>query len=200
MRPCSCLPSGVRTPLPTPPPHVHAVYGHVCPVPTPFSAACLPLPIGGAATCLPLLVCVCPSPLWASVSCSAHLSLALEAWAGVQLLLGAEGPLCHHAPMWVSPVTPCCRRDSPTSGVGLLLSPPVSGPCHPGLYPTISGCLSLPTHLPSGHVSLCHSPPSPWDCVPLPTVCLSAPWPEPGALSSLRLSPALSLQNYRRQA
>lgn len=69
-----CLsPHGVRTPLPTPPPRVHAVYGHVCPVPTPFSTACLPLPIGAAATRLHSW-CASLSPLWVSISCSARVS------------------------------------------------------------------------------------------------------------------------------
>ena len=73
-----CLsPSGVRTRLPTTPLHVHAVCGHVCPVPTPFSVACLPLPVGGAATCLPLLVCVCSSPRSGCPSPAVHVSPGL---------------------------------------------------------------------------------------------------------------------------
>ena len=63
--------------------------------------------------------------------------------------------------------TPCRGCDSPTSCVGLLLSPQVSDPCHPGLYPTISGCLSLsPTPVVWTCVTMSPTP-TPWERVSL---------------------------------
>lgn len=79
--------------------------------------------------------------------------------------------------------TPCRGCDSPTSCVGLLLSPQVSDPCHPGLYPTISGCLSLS---PTPVFWTCH-----YVTHPHPVGACISLWPEPGALSSLCLSPAV---------
>ena len=95
----------------------------------------------------------CPSP-------AVHVSLPGSG------CLGAEGPLHPHAPGRVSPFTSCCGCDSPTSCVGLLLSPQVSAPCHCGCTPPLlSVCLS-PPHLSSGHVSLCHSPRPHGACIP----------------------------------